>query len=605
MKKINYESRNFVDLRTELINYAREYYPEILNDFNDASIGIMLLELNAAIGDNLAYHTDRMFQETQIDYAQEKRNILALARTYGLKVPFKKPSISVVDVSCIVPVNGDTFDVSYAPLILKGAQFNGSGKIFESISDIDFSSPFGHGGLPNRLVLPRLNSNGDIISYELVKREIVVNGSTKIFSKIISQNEAIPFFEMILPDQDVLSIESVIALQGTSFSETPNNRQFNDFDLRYFEVNSLAEDKIFVVDKTVPSDNFGVPYGKYVRVNKKFISEYTDNGFLKLTFGNGVIDNSYVSDFDVNPSLVNLIGDFINNNSLGEKIKPNTTIFVKYRVGGGAQSNVGSGVINSLGINNTQVNGFNSEKNLAVQRSIKVSNPIPAIGGRDELSVDEIRNLIKYNFSAQNRAVTIKDYKAIISTMPGDFGIPFKNSVFEEQNKIKIAIMGQNNSGKLDNTSNSALQNNLSEYLSDYRMINDYVEISNARIYNISVDCDIFIDKNIPRSQVTTEVINVIKNFFDVSKRDMGENLYLGSLIESINNITGVINVIDIKFYNKVGNGIYSNNVVSQRLVDEDTKMIDLKPDYTLYGDPIGMFEIKFPNKDIRVSINN
>lgn len=605
MKKINYEARNFVDLRSELINYAREYYPEILNDFNDASIGIMLLELNAAIGDNLAYHTDRMFQETQIDYAQEKRNILALARTYGLKIPFKKPSISVVDVSCVVPVNGDTFDVSYAPLILKGSQFKGSGKIFETINDIDFSSPFGYGGLPNRLVLPRLNSNGDIISYELVKREIVVNGSTKIFSKVITQNEAVPFFELILPDQDILSIESVIALQGTSFSETPNNRQFNDFNLKYFEVNSLAEDKIFVIDKTVPSDSFGVPYGKYVRVNKKFVSEYTDNGFLKLTFGNGIIDNSYITEFDVNPSLVNLIGDFINNNSLGEKVKPNTTLFIKYRVGGGIQSNVGSGVINSLGISNIQVNGFNEEKNLAVKRSITVTNPIPAIGGRDELSVEEIRNLIKYNFSAQNRAVTIKDYKSIISTMPGDFGIPFKNSVFEEQNKIKIVIMGQNSNGKLDNTSNSALQNNLSEFLSDYRMINDYVEISNAKIYNISVDCDIFIDKNIPRSQVTTEVINIIKDFFDVSKRDMGENLYIGSLIENINNVSGVINVTDIKFYNKVGGGIYSNNIVSQKLVDEDTKMIDLKPDYTLYGDPTGMFEIKFPNKDIRISINN
>jgi hypothetical protein len=601
MKKINYESRNFVDLRTELINYAREYYPEILNDFNDASIGIMLLELNAAIGDNLAYHTDRMFQETQIDYAQEKRNILALARTYGLKVPFKKPSISVVDVSCIVPVNGDTFDVSYAPLILKGAQFNGSGKIFESISDIDFSSPFGHGGLPNRLVLPRLNSNGDIISYELVKREIVVNGSTKIFSKTISQNEAIPFFEMILPDQDVLSIESVIALQGTSFSETPNNRQFNDFDLRYFEVNSLAEDKIFVVDKTVPSDNFGVPYGKYVRVNKKFISEYTDNGFLKLTFGNGVNTALEQLNLFTTTNQYPTIQNYLNNFSLGRTLKPNSTIFIQYRVGGGQNSNLGVNTINQIGTNVFKVNNGNEAQKTAVINSLRVNNAFPAIGGAGLPTIEEVRNFVSYNFAAQKRAVTIRDYESIIRNMPSEFGSPAKVSVQEVDNKIEVLVLSFDSNGRLTNTISNILTNNIANYLSNYRMINDYIVVKSATIIDVSVDCSVIIAANFNSNDIINSIISTINLYFSPQSMQLGTDVNLSEIKSNIQKLNGVFTVSDLTIINEVG-GNYSGGFTSMEYSNTTTKTI--KPiDEMIYAQPSEVYHIRYPDIDIRVKV--
>ena len=136
-KKINYFNRNFADVRGELINFVRQYYPNIFSDFNDASVGMMLIELNAAVSDMLSFHTDRTFQETQIDYAQERASILAMARTFGLKIPGKRPSISIVDFSVNVPVNGDTFDISYCPIIRVGAQVSGAGKSFETVDDID------------------------------------------------------------------------------------------------------------------------------------------------------------------------------------------------------------------------------------------------------------------------------------------------------------------------------------------------------------------------------------------------------------------------------------------------------------------------------------
>ena len=183
IKKIDYNARNFADLRDQLVNFIKQYYPDVFSDFNDASVGMMLLELNAAVGDMLSYQTDRMFNETQIDYAQERSSLLELARTFGLSVPGQRPSITIVDWVVTVPVQGDTFDLSYAPKILKGSQATGAGKVFELMEDCDFSSPFTTGGIPNRLILPNIDSSGIIQNYNLVKREIVLNGFTKIFKK--------------------------------------------------------------------------------------------------------------------------------------------------------------------------------------------------------------------------------------------------------------------------------------------------------------------------------------------------------------------------------------------------------------------------------------
>ena len=135
---------------------------------------MMILELNAAVGDMLSTNTDRMFQETQIDYAQERKSVLSMARTFGLKIPGKRPSVTIVDFSITVPVFGDSFDITYAPVIKAGSQVSGAGKVFETSDDIDFANPFTKGGIPNRLIIPNLDNNGRIANYTLTKREIMV-----------------------------------------------------------------------------------------------------------------------------------------------------------------------------------------------------------------------------------------------------------------------------------------------------------------------------------------------------------------------------------------------------------------------------------------------
>ena len=600
---INYGYRNFADIRSGLVDMARQYYPDIFNDFNDASVGMMLLELNAAVGDMLSFNTDRMFQETQIDYAKQAKSVLSMARTFGLKVPGKRPSVTIVDFSVTLPVLGDSFDISYAPIINAGSQVSGAGKLFENIYDIDFSNPFNSNGIPNRIIIPNFNSNGTLINYTLTKRELVVNGFSRVFKRVITPSDVKPFFEIILPENNVLSIDSIVTLEGTDFNTIPTSSQFLNQSLRWYEVDALAENKVFVEDFSRISDNAGVKPGKWITVDKKFITEYTDLGFMKIIFGAGSKDTSSLCDFDSNIPLVNQIGDFINNNSLGQTPTANTTMFVRYRVGGGSDTNVGPNVLRNVGLLNFTINGNNSSINQAVKNSLRVNNPFPALGGRDEPSVDEIRYLVKYNFASQNRAVTIKDYKSLISKMPGQFGVPFRLGVAEEQNKIKIYTIGLDQDNKLSNNSTSALRENISTFLSDYRMINDYVQVSDGKIINLAFEIDLFIDKKQPQAQIISEVINNVNEYMSINKYDMGDNIYLSPLIETINNVGGVLNVIDVRVYNKVGEGKYSLNEISQPYLDTESRQIDISDDYTIFGEPMSMYEIKFPTKDIMVRV--
>jgi hypothetical protein len=581
---------------------VRKYYPDIFNDFNDASVGMMLLELNAAVGDMLSVNTDRMFQETQIDYAQEKKSVMSLARTFGLKIPGKRPSVTIVDFSVKVPVFGDTFDSSYAPIIRAGAQVTGGGKVFETSNDIDFSNPFTIGGIPNRLIIPNIDSNGTIVNYTITKREMVVNGFTKIFKRVINSNDVKPFFELPLPDDNIISIDSVISLQGNDFTTEPTAAQFLDIKNRWFEMDALAEDKVFIEDNTKTTDNAGVRPGKFITVTKKFIREYTDLGYTKLIFGSGTKDTSSLSNFDTNSSLVNQIGDFINNMSLGETPTANTTMFVKYRVGGGSDTNIGVNLLTNVGLANVSVIGSNQQINNAVKNSLTVNNAFPALGGRDIPSVDEVRNMVRYNFASQNRAVTIKDYQSRISQMPGKFGVPFRCGVFEERNKINVYVLGLDGDSNLTNASTSVLKDNISTYLADYRMLNDYVTITDGKVINLGFEIDLYIDKQVTQSQVISQVITDVQNYMDINKYQMGDNIYISNLIKEINDVGGVINVIDLRVYNKVG-GVYSLNEISQPYLDAETRQIDLSDDYTLFGEPTSMFEILQPTKDIAVRV--
>jgi hypothetical protein len=599
-KKIAYTNRDFAGLRQDLVNFTKEYYPELIQNTNDASIYSVLLDLNAAIADNLHFHIDRVWQETMLDFAQQKQSLFHIAKTYGIRIPGSRPSVALCDFSINVPVKGDKDDDRYEGILRAGAQVSGGGQIFETISDIDFSNPFNEKGESNRLKIPNRDGNNNIISYTITKREPVVNGVTKIFRKVISQRDQKPFMKIYLPERNILGVTTIIHKDGTSFAGNPTNSEFITETNKWYEVQSLVQDKVFVPSKTANSDRKNFKAGEYIRVNNKFITEYTPEGYFFITFGSGNVDPlDNLDNYITNNLKVNL-STYLNNMSLGAIPKQDSTLFIKYRIGGGKESNLGVGVINNIENIDFSINGPNQSFNDQTLQSLVVTNITPAVGGSDQPVLEELRGMIAYNFAAQNRAVTLNDYKSMIETMPSTYGAPAKVNVMEEDNKVRIKLLSYDENGNLTDVVSNTLKQNIVSYLSEYRMVNDYIDIVSGEVIDLGLQIDILLDKNQNQTEVLREIISATTAYFSIDKRKMGDPLFVGELMKEVNDVPGVVNVIDVRVYNKTG-GEYSSAKVSQT-VDATSGLIT-QSDMTVFMKSNQIFQIRFPNKDIQIRV--
>ena len=262
-KKISYLNRTFVDYKNSLLELTKKYYPEISNDFNDASVGSWLIDLVSAVADNLSYHIDRVYNETNIDSAQQASSIYALARSCGFKIPGPKGSMTEATFRCVVPVGDGSNDSStlkfpdmrYMPLIKRGTVLSSGAHIFEVVEDIDFKEQFDDNGVSNRTIEPIMDANNNITSYEITKTVTVVAGQSKVYKQIMKGSDIKPFMEITIPDTDIMNIESIIFKSGTNYKYSPENNEFyinkeyvsaeespyNVETYRFFEVNSLLD----------------------------------------------------------------------------------------------------------------------------------------------------------------------------------------------------------------------------------------------------------------------------------------------------------------------------------------------------------------------------
>jgi hypothetical protein len=602
-RKISYTTRDYQGIRTELLNYVKTYYPDLIQDFNDASVFSVFLDLNAAVADNLHYHIDRSIQETVLQYAQQRSSIYNIARTYGLKLPGQRPSVALVDISITVPALGDKEDDRYLGVLSRGSQVVGAGIVFETVNEVDFSSPYNAQGFPNRLKIPNFNANNVLVNYTITKREVVVNGVTKVFKRVITPNDVRPFFELFLPEKNVLGVTSVILKNGTNYSTTPSVSEFLGLQNRWYEVDSLAEDRVFVEDPTKISDQPGIKVGRYLRTDNRFMTEFTPEGFKKLTFGGGVNSAQEALNQFTNLGVPLDIQHYTNNFALGSSLTPNSTLFIQYRVGGGLASNLGVNVINSLGTVTFFVNGPSELTNSAVVNSLRSNNVTAAIGGAGVPTVEEVRNYVSFNFAAQKRAVTIQDYQSLLRNMPSQFGAPAKVAITENNNKITIQILSYDTLGKLTPIVSNTLKQNIANYLSNYRMINDYIVVTTADVIDIGLDVEVVLDAAQNSGQIVTDIINKISEYFNPLSRELGQNIYLSELQSIIQSSNGVLTVTDIKVFNKVG-GQYSSSETSMKYKDDETKEIDPIDD-TIFAQPSQVYQVRFPGKDIRVSVKN
>lgn len=670
-KKINYLARDFQSIKSELINFTKKYYPEISDNLNDASVGSWLIDLLSAVGDDLSYHTDRMYQETNLDSAKLRSSILNAARLNGVKIPGPKCGMCEVELSVILPTNGNginsTPNWTFSPVIKRGSTVGNSKYQFELLEDVDFASQFNSDGVSNRIFTPMKNANGVIQNYKITKTVMVYGGYTRIYKKILTESEVVPFMEIVLPEQNICNVESIIFKESSSLNSNPQMFEFfideEEFKLmdqdistyRYFEVDSLSDQYRFasktsfiersgdnyVVDISKPQQY--VDYtegdgnssqrtsryflGKWKAISQKFITEYTDNNYLKIIFGCGTDINEDV--LKCSPYGEYISSKIINNNMLGLMPKSGWVMYVLYRVGGGIETNLGAGSINKVinaNIIFPQDNGQNitTEQKSAIVNSLKVINQVNSIGGKDAPSTEEIKFMTKYCVNNQNRCVTLKDYKSKIMQIPPKFGCPFRCNAMEDNNKILISLLNIDKDGKLTNVLPKAMADNVVEYLSHYKSITDYVEVHSGKVFNLGFEVDVFVDKNYTTTDVINKIIDTVTQYFDVNKHDMGVDIFVGDLEKEINMVDGVISLIDLRAYS-LSNGNYSQtpstlpqkSEKTQTTCEDSTSQtmfnienggdafeIDLNEiDHVLYNDVDSMFEIKYPTKDIQVRV--
>ena len=598
-RKISYTVRDFAAIRQELIDYTQKYYPDLVGNFNDASIFSVLMDLNAAVTDNLHYHIDRSIQETVLEFAQQRSSLYNIARTYGLKIPGNRPSVAVCDITINVPVSGKDPDVNYLGTIRAGSQFVGAGQTFENLTDIQFWNKFNANGQPNQKVIPVKDANDRTISYNITKREFLVNGITKVFKKVINPSDAVPFLQVFLPERNVLSVTSIIQKDGTNYSNVPSYGEFLSPTDRWYEVPALAESKIFVpyAGKTATQ---GIVPGQFIDTNNRYITEFTPENFLKITFGgaNSTADDQLA--LFAQTGVLPRLNDYQNNINLGLIPTPNTTLFIQYRVGGGLESNLGVNSITSIGNIDMVFDGqTNPTQQSEVLNSVKITNVTAAVGGANPPSIEEIRNYVSFNFSSQNRAVTINDYYALINRMPGIYGVPAKVSVMEMNNQIYVAILSQDLSGKMTQQVPQVLKDNISIYLNDYRMTNDSLTVQVGKVIDLKFEVFVTLEKTTNQSAIMADIMTAIADYMTPISREMGQDVIISEIRKVVQDLRGVVSVSDIKVYNLVG-GQYSSSETAQIYENPLTKQIKLIDD-TIFAQPTEFYQIRFDTKDVWV----
>ena len=674
-KKINYLARTFDDYKSELVKFTKQYYPELEDSYNDSTIGAWFMDLVASVGDNLSYSIDRAYQENSLNSTNLRSTVCNIARNNGLHIPGPKASMCEVQLSCDLPVAQNAPDWAYAPVVKRSTVVSAGNINFQLSEDVDFGEQFNSDGYSNRTFSPKRGQNGNITAYTVSKMVLAVNGSTRIFKKVILGEELKPFMEVVLPDKNVMNIESVIFKETSNFQDDPEVSEFyieNEmykmteeaaYTYRFFETESLADQYVFgtavnykednedklIVDYLNPqmyvdytekpeddseSGNRTTRYyvGEWKAIKQKFITEYTDNGYMKIIFGGGVEYDTMPTfkdeDEDTHKFAKRQMSNLINNDMLGVLPKAGWTMFVLYRVGGGISSNIAVGALNTITLSVAEfkkpaaTDGSTTDASVtrgSVLNSLKVTNLSPALAGKDAPSTEELKYLVKYNNSSQGRCVTVKDYKLKLMTMPSKYGAPFRAAVIEENNKIAMSMLGLDINGKLTKALPETLVDNIEEYMSHFKTIGDYIEGKSGKIYNVGFAISLFINKTYDAPTVITNVIEKIKEYMSVNNHDMGENIFIGDLQKEITMVDGVIAIIDFSAYS-LYNGMYSSdkcpfpeaNLTGNCATGEvetfsvpegaESFKIDLDAiDQVLYSDYNSMFEVYNPENDIQI----
>jgi len=605
-KEVKYLNKDFAQYRQNLINFAKNYFPKTYQDFNESSPGMMFLEMSAYVGDVLNYYTDQSFRESLLSTAREGSNILNLARMFGYHTRRNTPSNVSVDIFQLVPASGSGEgarpDMDYALSISDGmVASSNTGKKFRAVEPIDFRQD-------PEVTVYELNSSGEVARYLLKKQVTMVSGEVK--EEQYQFRDPKPYDKITLPENNVIDIISVSDLAGNKF----------------MEVDYLAQDTVFEDIANIPFNDpelsayrSTVPYIlRLKRTARRFVKRLREDGRTEMQFGSGVSSDA---DEEIIPNPKNVgsgleylrrtttdtidPSNFLYTSTYG--LAPqNTTLAVKYSIGGSIQDNVGvNTIINVDEVEySNEITGVDLEDTKA---SVAISNPGPAVGGGAAQDLEQIRQNAMSAFAAQSRIITREDYIARIFAMPAKFGSVAKAYVVGDQQldtadkdyprdtiqnplALNLYLLAQDANGRFTSP-NQALKENIRTYLSQYRMLTDAINIKTAFIVNIALDFEVIPKPKSNGNEVLLQCIAVLKTIFDNMRMMINAPIDTSSVINQLNLIEGVQSIPTFEIYNKSG-GIYSNNVYDFELA---------KKHGIVYPslDPC-IFEVKFPNRDIR-----
>lgn len=604
----NYLNRDFYSLKEDLQSYLKLYYPNEYNDFSESSLGSLLVDLNAYVGDILSHHVDKNFNELFLESAVNRTSVIKLADNLGYKPRGRLPSITILNISISVPPNGDSHDERFLLTLQKGFRAtNQNGKDFEVLEEVNFSNHTSLTGMVDRTIEPVYNSKNEIIEYTITKSVPAVAGSTKTGYLEVTSEKAIPFMRWYVDntDTEITEVLDVIS-KDTRFTPTTEEEWYDNHpdSTGWYEVDSLPQERVFV-DTSLTGDS-SEGYWKYI--DARYITQFDENGNISLTFGAGVKDydtyQEYIANGLANISKVSLL----NNDSLGTIPEIGKYLHIRYRSGGGPLTNCGQGTITKISekvVSYIPGTGIVPPNDIAdVINSISVTNPIPAIGGKDFETLDEMKVNAKYNFSSQDRCVTIDDYISRVGMMPAKYGGVFRSYAKPDETTMNTAIyvLTRDELGKLKNTGNEQIKYNVASYLSNYKMLNDFVQIMDGRIINLSMNFVVQVLPDYNKKTVIIECINALKNYFKIEGWQMNSTIYISQINELLRKQPGVTNVVSIQFFNKVG-GDYSNDVlamggITPTIVEGvDAEVVPINN--TIKAPITGMVEFKYPERDI------
>ena len=590
---IRYTSRDFNSIKEDLVNYAKRYYPDNYKDFNQASFGSLVFDTVAYTGDILSFYLDYQTNESFLDTANEYNNVVKLTRQMGYKYRGRPSTHGYVSFFVLVPADstGLSPDSSYIPVLKRRTQVSSTGgENFILTEDVDFRKA------SNEVVVGRVNTSTGLPTHYIIKATgRVISG--RLAQKNITMGAFKKFNRIFLGDANVSEILECTDLEGHE----------------YYEVEHLAQDVIYrEIPNTDSSTRDATPMLlKPTAVPRRFVVE-RNRGETYMQFGYGseedikidkVVDptnivldqfgRDYVTNTDFDPT--NLLG----SDKFG--VSPvNTTLRVIYRINSSdnpnASTNSVTQVVRAIYSFEDQIN-LNQGKVLEVKSSLECTNESPIVGHANIPSAEELKIRTKSFFATQNRAVTREDYKSLVYNMPPKYGAVKRCAVLQDKDSFKrnlnMFVISENASGNLT-ASNSVLKSNIKTWLNQYRMVNDTLDIMDAKIINLSFSFTIVTKGGYDKFRVLDECLRVLRDRFR-RHFDIAEPFSYTEIYATLNKVEGVADTTDVSLVNQAG-GAYSD--VALNIAKNTT------PDGRLVACPLNcIFEIKFPTLDIKGSV--